>query len=149
MISLNHFREMECLHHEIDAILAGRVRQQLEPRTFLASSALRQVPCMNLSEDVDNFYLSPLLPGVAVDSLDIRLVGNSLTLGGERHGKDLAHTSWQRQERSQGKFARTIELPLDVDAEKISAEYLHGELRILLSKAEAVKPKRISIKTGN
>ena len=147
MISLNLFREMETLHHEIDAIWGGRVRQQLEPRTFLANSALRQVPRMNLSEDADNFYLSALLPGVVAESLDIGLVCNSLTLSGERLAKDVADTAWQRQERNQGKFARTIELPLDVDAEKISAEYLDGELRILLPKAERVKPKRISIKT--
>lgn len=149
MISLNLFREMESLRREMDAIFAGPVQRTVAHRTLPAGHSHRHAPRINLSEDADNFYLSALLPGVEAESLDISLVGNSLTLSGDRCDEELKDARWQRQERNRGKFARRIELPLDVEAENISAEYLDGVLRILIPKAEAVKPKRISIKTKN
>ena len=146
MISTNLFREMESLRREMNAILGGSVQEQDASVAFLPGIGTRRYPRVNLSEDVDNFYLVALVPGVEPDSLDINLTGSSLTLSGERKIEEPEAARWQRQERGRGKFMRAIELPLEVEAEKISAEYVDGMLRILLPKAETSKPKRISIK---
>ena len=53
---------------------------------------------------------------------------------------------WHRQERNFGCFERTIELPHDVDADKVSAEFKQGVLTIMLPKREEAKPRRISVK---
>lgn len=149
MISWNLFREMETLRREMDAIFGGLAAEQDERMAFLPGIGTRRYPRINLSEDRENFYLAALLPGVDGKSLDINLTGNTLTLSGERRPENLQNARWQRQERGHGKFMRTIELPLDVDTEKIDAEYADGVLKVVMPKSEAAKPKRISIKAGH
>ncbi len=146
MISTNFFREMETLRREMNAILGGESQEQDAAVAFLPGIGTRRYPRINLSEDVDNFYLAALLPGVDSDSLDINLTGSSLTISGERQVEEPENARWQRQERGRGKFMRVLELPLEVDSGKINAEYVDGMLQIVLPKAEAVKPKRISVK---
>jgi HSP20 family protein len=53
---------------------------------------------------------------------------------------------WHRQERNIGSFERTMELPRDVDADKVSAEFKQGVLTITLPKREEAKPRRIAVK---
>jgi HSP20 family protein len=149
MISLNLFREMETLRREMDAIFGGLVQEQDEAMAFLPGLGTRRYPRLNLNEDADNYYLAALVPGIEVESLEINLTGMTLTLSGERHAEETEGALWQRRERGHGKFMRAIELPLEVDTAKISAEYDDGVLRVLLPKAEAARPKRISIKTAN
>ncbi len=148
MISTNLFREMETLRREMNGIFGGLTQEQDASMAFLPGIGTRRYPRVNLSEDADNFYLAALLPGVDAASLDINLTGNSLTLSGERHIEEPEGARWQRQERGRGKFMRVIELPLEVESGKISAEYVDGLLQILLPKTETAKPKRISIKLG-
>jgi Molecular chaperone (small heat shock protein) len=45
-----------------------------------------------------------------------------------------------------GKFSRTLELPVDIDPEKISAQCKDGIMQITLAKAEHAKPKKIEIR---
>jgi len=148
MINTNLFREMETLRREMNAIFGGQAQEQETAVSFLPGIGTRRYPRVNLSEDVDNFYLAALVPGVDAATLDINLTGNSLTLSGERQIEEPEGARWQRQERGRGKFMRVIELPLEVESDKISAEYVDGVLQILLPKAETAKPKRISIKLG-
>ena len=54
--------------------------------------------------------------------------------------------TWHRRERGAGKFLRTIELPAEVDAKGVTAEFRNGVLEVVIPKAEEAKPKRIDIK---
>ena len=146
MISWNLFREMENLRREMDAVFGDFAHHQDERMAFLPGIGTRRYPRINLSEDSENFYLAALLPGVDPKVLDISLTGTTLTLSGERSPAEHKGARWQRQERGHGKFMRAIELPLEVETKKISAEYSDGVLKVVLPKAEAAKPKRISIK---
>lgn len=146
MNSWNLFREMENLRHEMDALFGGVFQEQNERGAFLPGIGTRRYPRVNLSEDSSNFYISALLPGIDAKELDINLTGTTLTLNGERIADNPEKVRWQRQERGHGKFMRAIELPLEVDAKKIVAEYVDGVLQITLPKAEAAKPKQISVK---
>lgn len=141
----NILREMETLRREMDTIFGGLAQEQDERLAFLPGIGTRRFPRINLSEDADNFYLSALIPGIDAKTLDINLTGTTLTLNGERKVEDPAEARWQRHERGHGKFSRAIELPVEVDTNKITAEYTDGVLHVLMPKAEAAKPKRISI----
>lgn len=145
MNSWNLFREMETLRHEMETLF-GDAQQQSERGAFLPGIGARRYPRVNLNEDSGNFYISALLPGIDAKALDINLTGTTLTLSGERVANSAEKARWQRQERGHGKFMRAIELPLEVDAKKISAEYADGILQIVLPKAETAKPKQISVK---
>jgi len=52
------------------------------------------------------------------------------------------------QERTFGKFTRTINLPQQVDTEAIEASYENGVLTLQLPKTPEVQPKLISVRNG-
>ncbi len=105
-------------------------------------------PALNVWEDNDNLYAEAELPGFKLDDLEIYVTGNQLTITGERRPPEHNGGTWHRQERGYGKFSRLIEVPVDVDGNRVSAEFKYGVLHITLPKSEAVKPRRIAVKAG-
>ena len=142
------FKEMDQLHREIDCLFNGHHRGRLFGPAFEPGLGLRQYPKINLRDDADNVYVEALLPGVDPDQIDMNILGNTLTLAGERPAFEEAegNCTWHRRERGTGKFMRTIELPVEIVAEKIKAECRNGLLRVTMPKAAAAKPKKISVK---
>jgi HSP20 family protein len=70
----------------------------------------------------EHVVLTAELPGVDPDSLDISVVGDTVTLAGRRDldaGGDEAR--YHRHERWHGNFTRTMQLPFRIDAEKVDA----------------------------
>ena len=51
-----------------------------------------------------------------------------------------------RRERVSGEFDRTLSLPVQVDPDRIKAEYRDGLLAVFLPRAESDKPHSIKIK---
>lgn len=103
-------------------------------------------PPVNLWEDDNNVYAEVELPGMKEDQLEIFVTeGNVLTIQGERQPAE-ARGVWHRRERGFGKFSRTVELPVPVDADRVEARFEAGVLRVTLPKAEAARPKRIPVK---
>lgn len=104
-------------------------------------------PHMNLWEDGENYYAEAELPGYCKDEINLSVSGNQLTLKGVRHSPQTENGTWHRQERGFGSFSRTVELPSDVDGDKVSADYKNGVLHITLPKRVVAKPRRIEIST--
>jgi len=120
------------------------------PRTwrgaFLPGRAARQYPLVNLSEDEGHVYVEALAPGVDPKSLDLSVVQGTLTIKGEKPGlQQVSAEAYHRNERAAGRFVRTIELPAEVDAAKVHADYRNGLLLVTLPKSEKAKPKQIPI----
>lgn len=104
-------------------------------------------PALDLYEDKDNVYLKAEVPGVKKEALEISLHEGTLTLSGERkEEKQLEGASVLRSERFTGKFTRSVTLPAPVDADKVTASYKDGILKVVLPKVEESKPKQIQIK---
>jgi HSP20 family protein len=143
------FVEMEALRREIDRAFEGFWPQRpWRPfRTaFLPGLAARQYPLVNVHEDEANLYVEALAPGVDAKSLDLSVVGDTLTIKGEKPGlAQVAAEAYHRNERAAGRFIRTIELPTEVDRERVAADYRNGLLLITLPKSEAAKPRQIPI----
>lgn len=140
---------MDALRRDIDRVFTN-VGSSNEPsfRTaFLPGRAARRYPLINLSEDRDQLYVETLAPGVATETIDLAVIRNNLTISGEkrRHPEDIKPEAFHRSERAAGKFVRTLELPVEVDADQVTAEYKHGILRVTLPKSAAAKPKQISV----
>jgi HSP20 family protein len=53
-----------------------------------------------------------------------------------------------RVERSQGAFSRTFDLSAAVDRDKVTAEYRHGLLKVVLPKRRRGKPRSIQVQTS-
>jgi HSP20 family protein len=114
---------------------------------FLPGRAARRYPLITLAEDHDYIYIEALAPGVDPASINLAVIRNIMTMSGEkrRHPEAIKPEAFHRSERSAGKFVRTIELPVEVDADNVKAEYTHGILRVTLPKVEAAKAKQISV----
>lgn len=102
-------------------------------------------PRTNLSDSGDSFRLIAEVPGLSKDDLNIKIQGNYLELSGSRKSDAPEGYKAHRVERDTASFTRSFTLPADVDVEKIEAVLKDGLLTLALPKAEAAKPKQISI----
>jgi HSP20 family protein len=103
-------------------------------------------PAVNLWEDGDNLYAEAEVPGISMDGMDITVVGNQLTVGGRRQPIEGEGVCCHRQERGAGDFKRTIELPVEVDADRVEAVLKNGVLAIQLPKAAPARARKIVVK---
>jgi HSP20 family protein len=143
---------MEALRRDIDRAFqnAGFSNGPAFRTAFLPGRAARRYPLLNLAHDRDHVYIEALAPGLDPNAIDLSVVRNVLTISGEkrRHPEDIKPEAFHRNERAAGKFIRTIELPVEVNADQVKAEYKHGILMVTLPIAEAAKPKQISVQVG-
>ena len=103
-------------------------------------------PSVNLFEKNDDLVLTAELPGFQKGDIHIELNNNVLSLKGENRFKTQEGVSYHRRERDYGKFSRSIQLPVKVDAEKTIADFSDGILTVTLSKADEAKPRQIEVK---
>jgi HSP20 family protein len=104
-------------------------------------------PAMNVWEDADQVFVEAELPGLDLKDLEIYVTGgNQLTLKGERKPAAPEKGVWHRQERTFGKFARSLTLPFTVDADKVDARFENGVLLVKLPKHESARPRKIAVK---
>lgn len=103
------------------------------------------IPLTNISESGGAFQVIAEVPGLTKEDLNIRIQGNYLELSGSRQSDAPKDYKAHRVERNTASFTRSFTLPSDVDVEKIEAVLKDGLLTLSLPKAEAAKPKQISI----
>jgi HSP20 family protein len=119
-------------------------------RLFSGASELyaHDSPPVNVWRGEDGAIVTAEAPGIDAEKVEISVVGDSLTLSGVREPELLKEgESYHRQERNQGRFTRTLQLPFHVESGKVEARYEKGMLRISLPRAEADKPRKIKIKS--
>ncbi|MBP1752925.1 MAG: molecular chaperone [Geobacteraceae bacterium] len=148
MANWDVFRELDNLRREIDEAFRGAgIHRRPLASAFLSPVTSRRFPLVNFSEDEGHVYIDALVPGVDPKDTDLTVLRNAITISGER--KPFIEKRGQivhRSELGSGKFSRTLELPTDINPDKIKAEYRDGILRVILAKAEHAKPKKIEIK---
>ena len=134
----NMWDEVDRLQREMNRMFESFDRTQTATAGF---------PAMNVWMSEEGAVATAELPGVNVNALEINVVGETLTLSGERKPLEMPKDAvTHRQERGQGKFTRTIDLPFNVDSAKVQATLEKGILRILLPRAEQDKPRKILVK---
>ena len=106
---------------------------------------------MDVAETKDAYVVEAALPGVKPEDLDITFQDNVLTISGEVRQEQTTgeKPNYHRVERRYGRVARSISLPAQGQADKIQANLNHGILRLEIPKAEAVKPRKISVNAGS
>jgi HSP20 family protein len=105
-----------------------------------------EFPAVNISAAGDTAVVTTELPGVDAKAFEISVVGKSLTLRGARAPEALKENeSYHRRERWHGEFTKTIELPFDIEASKVEAKFRKGILHITVPRAEADKPRKITV----
>ncbi len=107
----------------------------------------RWMPSVDLSETDKELVVRAELPGMDTKEIDISLSGNVLNIKGERkHEREEKKENFHLVERSSGSFSRTLQLPVDVEADQIKASYKDGILNITMPKTKAEAVKKIEVK---
>ena len=107
------------------------------------------VPACDIEETESEYHLSMDVPGLEKEDFKIEVVGNSVSISGERkQEKEEKGANQYRLERSYGRFERTFTLPDGVKEDDIEANYDNGVLCLTLPKSEKSKAKHISVKSG-
>lgn len=152
MIHSTMWNELDTMRREMESLFNGFTARSAypSPRASLFGESRHHYPALRMHQDTDAVYVEAALPGVDPESLDMTVKSNVLTLSGEKgcFSGDTDKVVVRRSERPAGKFSRRFKLPTEVDADQVSAEYTDGMLKVTLPKAEAAKPKQISIKVA-
>ena len=145
MASWDMFRELDTLRREIDAAFRGVGNGRISHPAFLSGGG--RFPQVNLREDENHLFVEAFIPGVDPEELELTIMGNTLTLAGERQGGHPGDSDavWHRNERGGGRFQRSIELPGEIDNGAIVAGCRNGVLTVTMNKAESAKPKKIAL----
>jgi len=121
------------LENEIDRLFAA----SLPDRAGLFSAPNFPV---DLYEDENNAYVRAELPGVNRDEINVEMVDGYLTIAATRKTP-----AAEGQEETSFAFSRSVSIPEEVQAEKVSAAYENGILTVTLPKREEIKPKKITV----
>lgn len=115
-------------------------------------SGFRRNPAVDAREDDKGYLVEVELPGLTEKDIKLEIKDGVLSLSTavktEEGSEESVVGKWLRRERREFSFARSFELPDDVDAEKVSAKLRDGLLRIELPKKPTEAPKVIEVKVA-
>lgn len=132
------WNETDRLHRDVEQLL-GRIRGGHR-------RAHDEFPPVNILTAPDEAVLTAELPGIDPADIDITVHENTVTVRGGRNSETLEEgQKYLRQERGTGTFVRSFSLPFRVAADKVSAQYKKGILRVALPRLEEDKPKVIKV----
>jgi HSP20 family molecular chaperone IbpA len=106
------------------------------------------VPATDIFEQPDALVLIADMPGVDERDVDIQIEKNVLSLTGTVQAQTYGEHRLKYHEFETGRFERKFTLSDEIDASKIEASVKDGVLRIRLPKAEAAKPRKITVSRG-
>ena len=110
-----------------------------------ATSGFGAFPPINVFQQGSDFVAVVEMPGVGKDDLNIEVRGNTIRISGKKTVDYGGKASMHRRERTAGSFDRTISLPVQLDPDRVAAEYRDGVLVLSLPRAASDKPKAIKI----
>jgi HSP20 family protein len=139
------FREMEEMERRFEDIFGRPFLPAMWRRIPVVE--MGWAPAIEVFEKEDKFVVKAELPGMKEEDIDVSVVGDTLTIKGERKAEtEVKEEDYYCCERSYGSFSRSIALPSSVDAKKIEASYEDGVLEVTLPKAPEVKAKKVAVK---
>lgn len=110
------------------------------------SSTANFMPAFELKETPTSLIVKADLPGIQEKDIELNVVGNRLTISGKREEEKVQDDEvCHLIERTYGAFNRTINLPEDVDANKVSAKLKEGVLTVTVPKSPEMRPKKITV----
>lgn len=107
-------------------------------------------PAMNVWENALSYFIEAELPGFKMEDIDVSVLGDEVTVKGQRVMGDREGAAYLRRERRVGSesFSRSFALPAALDVAKVEAALNDGVLLITLPKTPAVQPRKIAVKSA-
>lgn len=131
------FSELDLLRRQMDAFFDQGA----------ASGRVAGWPQANLSKKEGGYTLTLAMPGLKTADLEIKTVGDELTITGQRAADLPEGYKVLRSERRPVQFMRRFRLPRQIDTENITASMADGILTLTLPIREGHKPRTIAIQS--
>lgn len=116
---------------------AGFIRPETE-------AGVVRLPSVDVIERDDEVLVRAELPGVEKKDIDVSVTDSSLTIGAIPRGAE-EEGEYYCCEIGAAPFARTVQLPVEVDGERAKASFRDGLLELRLPKTEHARRRAISI----
>jgi HSP20 family protein len=106
-------------------------------------------PRMDVYETDVAYVIEADLPGVTMPDISVQLAETTVVVAGKRESAVPGSAEPQsRVERPCGTFRRTFTLPTAVKRDEVQATYANGVLTITVPKADAARPRQITIQAA-
>jgi len=115
-------------------------RESFFPSLHLPEVMAFRAPAMDVYEDKDAIVVETELPGMKKEEIEVKLAGDLLTISGKHEREEkVERKNYLRVERTASAVSRSIRLPVDVQADKMTAHLKDGVLEIRAPKSEVSK----------
>ncbi|WP_225102487.1 Hsp20/alpha crystallin family protein [Streptomyces sp. CoH27] len=123
-----------------------RMNRLLEAAAPRWSETMAWVPPADLRETDEAYMVECELPGLKREDIDVEVGEHDLCITGELKERERQGVL-RRATRRTGRFEYRSLLPVDVNAEQVSAQLADGMLTVTVPKTQAAKPRLIEITT--
>lgn len=143
LVRWNPYAEMSSFRRQLD-----RLFDDIASQTALGDHSWQ--PAIELEDNGENLVLKAQLPGLKPDDLDISASRDGITISGEyrteeeSEGKGTYHSEFRY-----GKFSRTISLPVEIQQDKVTADYQDGIVTLTLPKVEDAVNRPVKVNLGS
>jgi HSP20 family protein len=121
-------------------------RWPFDRRFFGEGEPIAARPAIESSVEEGKFIVRADLPGIDPKNVEIKMVGNVLTIKGSREEKrESKKADYLRREIRYGAFERSIPLPEGLKAEDLKATYHDGVLEVSAPMPKETAPKEVKI----
>ena len=104
-----------------------------------------RLPKVDLIDRKNEMLLRAEMPGLDKKNVEVTLNDNVLLVKGRTNTEKEEEGEYHRHEIHSASFARSIAVPSNIDASKISASLKDGVLEVTLPKTKATKKQSINI----
>jgi HSP20 family protein len=102
-------------------------------------------PNVDILEQADELLVLADMPGAKSDAIDVKFEDGTLEITAAVSPRREDGLASLLQEYGVGDYYRSFQVSEAIDASKITAEYADGVLKLRLPKAEALKPRKITV----
>jgi HSP20 family protein len=104
-------------------------------------------PSMDIFEENGNVVVKAELPGMKKEDIEVTVTDHTMRISGEKKREDkIEKKNYYWEERSYGSFARSVQLPSEVQTDKVEAKFKDGILEVRIPKTEEAKSKEKKVK---
>lgn len=130
------------LRSELDRLF-DEVPSRMPALQFGRTGPTAPVPALEMTESDEAYKLTAELPGIDAANVEVTVAEGVLTITGEKkEEREEKEKNYYFSERSYGSFQRSLQLPGDAAADKITARSMDGVLTITLPKDEKANARK-------
>jgi HSP20 family protein len=140
----------QALHREMNRLFDDAMSGFGVPTSGGVPTAWPQWPSLEVTETDGEIRVAAEIPGMDQKDIEVLLQNGALILRGEKKS-ETEDSERQFSERFYGRFERRVPISVEVEEDKVSANFNNGLLTVTLPKSEQAqaKAKRIAINGGS